>query len=90
MSSFSVFMSPIVGIIIADFWVVRKKHLKLTHLYTDDKNGKYWYWKGINYRNLIIWVIAFTPGLPGVDSFSYSNDQGEQGYSKLLLWKHHF
>nr|CAI6461880.1 ASB_HP1_G0027130.mRNA.1.CDS.1 [Saccharomyces cerevisiae] len=66
MSSFSVFMSPIVGIIIADFWVVRKKHLKLTHLYTDDKNGKYWYWKGINYRNLIIWVIAFTPGLPGL------------------------
>lgn len=66
MSSFSVFMSPIVGIIIADFWVVRKKHLKLSHLYSDDPNGKYWYWKGVNYRNLIIWVIAFAPGLPGL------------------------
>lgn len=66
MSSFSVFMSPIVGIIIADFWVVRKKHLKLSHLYTDDRLGKYWYYHGVNYRNLIIWVIAFAPALPGL------------------------
>lgn len=66
MASFSVFMSPIVGIIIADFWVVRKKHLKLSHLYVDSPTGKYWYWKGFNYRNLIIWVIAFAPGLPGL------------------------
>ncbi|GMM37890.1 thiamine transporter [Saccharomycopsis crataegensis] len=66
MSSFSVFMSPIVGIIIADFWVIRKKHLKLTHLYSDEVNGKYWYWNGINYRNLLIWVTAFAPALPGL------------------------
>lgn len=66
MSSFSVFMSPIVGIIIADFWVVRKKHLKLSHLYTDTPEGKYWYWNGVNYKNLLIWIIAFAPGLPGL------------------------
>lgn len=66
MSSFSVFMSPIVGIIIADFWIVRKKHLKLSNLYSDDKQGKYWYFHGVNYRYLIIWVIAFAPALPGL------------------------
>lgn len=66
MSSFSVFMSPIVGIIVADFWVVRRKHLKLTHLYTTDRNGKYWYWHGVNYRNICIWFIAFVPALPGL------------------------
>lgn len=66
MSSFSVFMSPLVGIIIADFWVVRKKHLKLTDLYVDDKHGKYWFFHGFNYRNICIWVIAFVPGLPGL------------------------
>ncbi|CAH2354926.1 nicotinamide riboside transporter 1 [[Candida] railenensis] len=66
MSSFSVFMSPIVGIIISDFWIIRKKHIKLSHLYTDDPSGKYWYWKGVNYRNLIIWIICFAPGLPGL------------------------
>lgn len=66
MSSFSVFMSPVVGIIIADFWVVRKKHLKLSHLYVDTPEGNYWYWGGVNYRNLLIWVIAFAPGLPGL------------------------
>lgn len=66
MSSFSIFMSPIVGIIIGDFWIVRRKHLKLSHLYTDIPLGNYWFWHGMNYRNLLIWAIAFAPGIPGL------------------------
>ncbi|CUM62474.1 uncharacterized protein PRCAT00000024001 [Priceomyces carsonii] len=66
MSSFSVFMSPIVAIITSDFWVIRRKKLKLSHLYVDDANGNYWYSAGWNYRSLIIWGISFAPGLPGL------------------------
>lgn len=66
MASFSVFMSPVVGTIVADFWVVRRRKLKLSHLYTDSPQGTYWFWKGVNCRNLLIWTIAFAPGLPGL------------------------
>lgn len=66
MASFSVFMSPIVAIIVSDFWVIRHKHIKLSHLYTTDPEGNYWYTKGWNYRSLLIWCIAFAPGIPGL------------------------
>lgn len=66
MSSFSVFMSPIVGIITSDFWLIRKKNLKLSHLYTDDTSGNYWYYKGWNFRTIVVWCVAFAPGLPGL------------------------
>lgn len=66
MASFSVFMSPIIGIITSDFWIIRRKNLQLSQLYTDNPDGTYWYWKGYNFRSLAVWFIAFAPGLPGL------------------------
>lgn len=83
MSSFSVFMSPIVGIIISDFFVIRKRNLKLSHLYTMDPEGNYWYNKGVNWRSLLVWCICFTPGIPGLMNLANSNIKINSGI-------HHF
>ncbi|SGZ48806.1 CIC11C00000000728 [Sungouiella intermedia] len=66
MTSFSVFMSPIIGIITSDFWIIRRKHIQLSHLYTSDPDGTYWYYYGFNLRSLFVWFVAFAPGLPGL------------------------
>lgn len=66
MSSFSVFMAPIIGLIISDFWIIRRRNIQLSHLYTDDPNGTYWYHNGVNWSSIIVWCIAFAPGLPGL------------------------
>ncbi|KAK6202508.1 thiamine metabolism [Scheffersomyces amazonensis] len=66
MSSFSVFMSPIIGILVSEFWVVRKTKLKLSDLYTFNPDGNFWYWKGVNIKTFVVFFIASTPGLPGL------------------------
>lgn len=64
--SFSVFMLPLVGIIVSDFWVINRKQVKLSHLYTADTSGVYWYQHGFNLRALFVWLLCFAPGLPGL------------------------
>lgn len=83
MASFSVFMSPIVAIITSDFWIIRKKHLKLSDLYSWSPEGNYWYWNGINWRSIIIWCIAFTPGLPGLINGANPNIPINEGLSNF-------
>lgn len=66
MGSFSVFMAPMIGIIISDFFLVRSRKLVLSHLYTADPDGTYYYLKGFNLRGIITWVVVFTPAIPGL------------------------
>lgn len=83
MSSFSVFMSPIIGIITSDFWVIRRKNIQLSQLYTDDPNGTYWYLNGVNYRSIAVWFIAFAPGLPGLINGANSSIKVSSGIQKF-------
>ncbi|GME91272.1 unnamed protein product [[Candida] boidinii] len=66
MASFGVIMSPILGIIVADFYLVRKKNVRVSHLYTTDKDGDYYYSYGVNFRAMICFFAAVAPGLPGL------------------------
>ncbi|GMM37686.1 hypothetical protein DASC09_050110 [Saccharomycopsis crataegensis] len=66
MSAFSVFLSPFVGIIVCEHWIKRKRTIKLSDLYTFDSDGIYYYTKGFNWQNIIIWIIGFAPGVPGL------------------------
>jgi NCS1 family nucleobase:cation symporter-1 len=49
-------LSAIVGIIIADYYLVRKRRLNVYDLYNDD--GQYKYDKGVNVAGMISWVIG--------------------------------
>ncbi|KAK6199904.1 thiamine metabolism [Scheffersomyces amazonensis] len=66
MASFSIFMAPIIGILVSEFWIIRRKHLKLSDLYSMKPSGNYWYWKGINVKSYVIFFIVSTPALPGL------------------------
>lgn len=56
-------LGPIAGIMIADYYVVRKKHLDVSQLYKRD--GIYTYTYGFNLIALTSLVIAVLPNLPG-------------------------
>jgi NCS1 family nucleobase:cation symporter-1 len=60
---YSGLMGAIAGILICDYWVVRKQKLDLTALF--DTRGVYAYSNGFNWRAMAALVIAIAPVTPG-------------------------
>jgi cytosine/uracil/thiamine/allantoin permease len=60
---YSALLGPIGGIMIADYFMVRKTELDLEGLYRAD--GPYAYRNGIHWRSIAILIIAVLPNLPG-------------------------
>jgi NCS1 family nucleobase:cation symporter-1 len=60
---YSGLMGAIAGILICDYWVLRKQKLNLPALF--DPKGQYAYSDGINWRAVIVLVLAIAPVVPG-------------------------
>ena len=60
---YSGLMGAIAGILICDYWVLRKRHLLLAELF--NTNGIYSYSNGVNWRAIITLVVAIAPVVPG-------------------------
>lgn len=60
---YSALLGPIGGILIADYFLVRKTELDIADLYR--KRGRYWYRGGFNPIALVALTIAVLPNLPG-------------------------
>ncbi|KAH3669214.1 hypothetical protein OGAPHI_001335 [Ogataea philodendri] len=65
MSAYAVLLGAMTGIMVCDYWVVRKRKLRLTHLFTPDRSSIYWFTGGFNWRSFAAWVIGFAPLMPG-------------------------
>lgn len=73
------FIGPLFGIIIADYYLVRKKQVDVDALYSDDPNGPYWYTNGFNMTAIYALVLAaifscsaaLLPGLEMIAPFSW-------------------
>jgi NCS1 family nucleobase:cation symporter-1 len=61
---YSALLGPIAGIMIADYFVVRKAELKLTDLYVRD--GDYEYTNGVNYRAMAALAAGVIVALMGL------------------------
>ena len=60
---YSSLMGAIGGILIADYWVLRRRELSLIDLFK--LKGRYAYTDGINHRAMFALVLAILPVLPG-------------------------
>jgi NCS1 family nucleobase:cation symporter-1 len=60
---FSALLGPIAGILIADYFVVRRCHLNTEDLYRTD--GIYRYHSGYSYAGIGAFLLAVLPNLPG-------------------------
>lgn len=66
MSAFSVFLAPLTGIMMVDYFFIRKQRVEVSQLYTGSKEGSYWFTYGVNWRAIITWVVCFAPAMPGM------------------------
>lgn len=64
MSAYAVFLGPIAGIMLVDFWILHSRRYDVRDLYT--YGGRYHYWNGINFRAWIAFIVAIAPTLPGL------------------------
>jgi len=53
------------GVMIVDYWLLRRERLDLVDLYSADPRGPYWYASGFNWRAFAAVVVAVLPVVPG-------------------------
>jgi NCS1 family nucleobase:cation symporter-1 len=57
---YSALFGPILGVMLADYWVVRRRRLDVQTLYVTGESSEYWYRGGFNMAGL---VAVFLPGV---------------------------
>ncbi|GFP85537.1 probable allantoin permease [Phtheirospermum japonicum] len=62
---YSALMGPITGIILADYYLIRRAELSVEDLYTLSPNGAYYYSGGYNLAAIGSLVIGILPVIPG-------------------------
>jgi NCS1 family nucleobase:cation symporter-1 len=60
---YSALLGPVAGIMIADYWVVRRTRLDTPGLYLE--GGEYWYRDGWRWATVAILAVAVAPNVPG-------------------------
>jgi NCS1 family nucleobase:cation symporter-1 len=57
---YSAFFGPVLGVMLADYFVIRRRQLDVERLYVADASSEYWYLGGFNVAGLL---AVFVPGL---------------------------
>ncbi|KAH7104535.1 NCS1 nucleoside transporter family [Auriculariales sp. MPI-PUGE-AT-0066] len=64
MAGYTVFLGPISGIMVTDFYFVHKQNIDIPSLYRP--NGRYRYTAGVNWRAVAALVVSVPPNMPGL------------------------
>ncbi|KAK1266863.1 hypothetical protein QJS04_geneDACA000544 [Acorus gramineus] len=62
---YSAVLAPISGIVIVDYYVLRRRELNIDALYSNSKFGDYYYSKGYNLGAIAALVMGIAPVIPG-------------------------
>jgi NCS1 family nucleobase:cation symporter-1 len=73
------FIGPLYGVLIVDYYLVKRQKIVLDDLYSVAPTGSYWYRNGVNYRAvaallpaaLIAVLCVMVPSLDGMANFSW-------------------
>ena len=88
LNGYTVFLGPLIGILVADYWLVCKgKGFMVRSLYqAGGKNILYWYTAAINCRAIVALFIGIVPLLPGLAhniNPNLSVSRGAQAYCSM-------
>ena len=51
-------IAPFFGILVVDYYLIKRQHIDMNDLFSDSPNGAYYYYKGWNIRGLIAFAIG--------------------------------
>ncbi|GKZ76152.1 hypothetical protein AnigIFM56816_005127 [Aspergillus niger] len=64
LGGYSLFLGSLAGIIIVDYWIIRKRQLRVHSLY--DPRGTHFFTRGFNLRAFAAFICGIAPNLPGL------------------------
>ncbi|KAF8063953.1 NCS1 nucleoside transporter family [Lyophyllum atratum] len=64
-SGYAVFLGPLTGIMVADYHVLRRRRVKLSHFFIPNESSDYWFWHGVNWRAPVAWLLGVWWSMPG-------------------------
>ena len=85
-------LAPVFGIMITDYYIIKKQKIDVDDLFSDSKNGKYHYNDGFNGKGMLAWVLSgyiavgtVWPNILvfGLDDF-FANLGGGGGYAWII------
>ena len=85
-------LAPVFGIMIVDYYIIKKERLDVDALFDASPNGKYHYNGGFNYKGMLAWIISgyiavgsVWPNILflGLDDF-FANLGGGGGYAWII------
>jgi NCS1 family nucleobase:cation symporter-1 len=85
-------LAPVFGIMIVDYYIIKKQRLDVDDLFSDSPNGKYHYNGGFNGKGMLAWVLSgyiavgtVWPNILflGMDDF-FANLGGGGGYAWII------
>ncbi|KZP18169.1 hypothetical protein FIBSPDRAFT_829695 [Athelia psychrophila] len=65
LSAYSVFLSSIAGVMITEYYFIRRGHYRMTDLYDSRRDGWYWYTYGINFRAYAAYIAGIVINVVG-------------------------
>lgn len=65
LSSFSVFLAPLMGVMVCDYFFMRRQKIRLNHLYRTEPSD-YWFSRGFNWRVIPCWIAGWAPTIGGL------------------------
>ncbi|KAG7887024.1 hypothetical protein KL936_004875 [Ogataea polymorpha] len=83
MSAYAVLLGAMTGIMVCDYWAVRKRKLKLMDMFEPSSRSIYWFNGGFNWRSFTAWIIGFAPLMPGFVNACNSNIEIPSGAKHL-------
>ncbi|KAK6332782.1 hypothetical protein TWF696_002805 [Orbilia brochopaga] len=83
LSGYSCMMDPLAGVIVTDYWIIKKQRFDIREMYKGD--GIYYYSHGVNWRAWLSFLVGFAPTIPGFAK-SISNTLNVGGAWKIYTF----
>ncbi|KAJ5924154.1 Allantoin permease [Penicillium verhagenii] len=83
LSSYSVFLGPMTGLMISSYFFVNKGKIKVEDLFIGNSSSIYWYTYGVDWRAVLGWACGTAPSLPGFVAYVNPNIEVPVGFMHL-------
>ncbi|TAQ90921.1 hypothetical protein B7494_g811 [Chlorociboria aeruginascens] len=88
LSAYSVFLSSIAGVIISDYYLVRRGYLQIKELYSAKNTSPYYFTYGIHLRGYIAYLAGILINIVGfVGAVAFGRSQREVGFGWKLVMR---
>lgn len=65
LGAYSVFLSPMTGLMVSQYYMIQKRYFKISDVYIGDKRSIYWYTYGVNWRAFVAFFSGVAPCITG-------------------------